>query len=376
MGLPNITIHFVEKAREVSKRAERGIVGMIVKEASVPETNPITVYKEKDIPGTLSAANKEQVKLALLGNVNAPLRVVVYVLASAAEDYAAALSYFSTHKVTYLCAPTAETDGQASAVADWVKEQRAARNKIKAVLPNTEADTEGVINYTTGTVTVATGSTGLLKVGDAEVGDTLTADSEMKYLTEGLCSRVAGLLAGTPIEQASTFSVLSEAVDSSDVDRASIEKRIDQGEFIIFNDGEKVKVARGVNSLTTVPDGKSDAWKKIKVVEAMDMIYDDLVKLVEDYYIGKYPNTYDNKCLVLSAIMDYFNELVLEGVLSTASVAIDTETVKDYLEEQGEHPETMTEEELKKADTADKLFLTAEISILDAIEEVTLNIAV
>lgn len=355
MGLPSITINFVEKAREVSMRAARGIVGIILKDATVPEDNPVTVYKEKDIPATLSADNQEQIRLALVGNVNAPSKVAVYVLESAAEDYTDALAYFSTHKVTYLCAPTAETDTQATAVSTWVKTERAGRNKVKAVLPNTEGDTEGVINYTTETATMLDGT---------------------EHDTESFCARIAGLLAGTPIEQASTFSVLTDVSDSSDADRADIEERIDDGEFIIFNDGEKVKVARGVNSLTTVPDGKSDAWKKIKVVEAMDMIYDDLVKLVEDSYIGKYPNTYDNKCLVLSAVMDYFNELVLEGVLSSASVSIDLEAVKDYLEEKGEHPESMTDEELKKADTDDKLFLTAEISILDAIEEVTLNIAV
>ena len=170
-----MNIIFTAAARNTIRRSERGVVGMIVKDAKVPATNPAMIYKEKDIPEELSDANKEQVKLALVGNDTAPAKIVLYVLGSNAENYEAALNYFAVKKVTWLCCPTAKTDSQTETIVTWVKDQRDERNKVKAVLPETEADNEGIINYATASV----------KVGEKE------------YTAESFCSRIAGLLAGT-----------------------------------------------------------------------------------------------------------------------------------------------------------------------------------
>ena len=53
-------------------------------------------------------------------------------------------------------------------------------------------------------------------------------------------------------------------------------------------DGEKVKVCRGVNSFQTTNGNQGDSFKKIKLVEAMDMIKDDITMTAQDNYIGKY----------------------------------------------------------------------------------------
>lgn len=75
---------------------------------------------------------------------------------------------------------------------------------------------------------------------------------------------------------ACTYAPLSELSDCTRL--TDIDTPVDKGEFIIFYDGEKVKVVRGVNSFVTTIDGKGDSFKKIKIVEAMDMINDDITK--------------------------------------------------------------------------------------------------
>ena len=185
-------------------------------------------------------------------------------LGAEAEDYSAALSYFELNHVNWLCCPTAETDTQATAVATWVEEQREERNKIKAVLPNTEADNEGVVNYTTESVTVG----------------------EKTYTAEKFCSRVCGSFGRDTFSAGSDVLCFNRCGGLHQEEKAELDAAIDAGEFVLFYDGEKVKVARAVNSLTTVSEEKTDAWKKIKVVETMDMMHDDLVMLVEDNYIG------------------------------------------------------------------------------------------
>ena len=61
---------------------------------------------------------------------------------------------------------------------------------------------------------------------------------------------------------------------------------MDNGKLILINDGTKIKIARGVNSLTTTSDSKGDDFKKIKIMEAVDMIRDDIRTTFEDEFVG------------------------------------------------------------------------------------------
>lgn len=332
---------------------------MIIKEATASvKTNPVVIYKESDIPSELSADSKEQITLALKGNVNAPSKLVVYVLGSDDADYEKALSYFELHRVNWLCCPTIKTDEQEQAVVTWVKDQRTAKNKVKAVLPDQDADSEGIVNYATASATVG----------------------EKKYTADKFCTRIAGLIAGTPATEATTFSVLPEVSECTIMDRSAMDAAIEAGKFVLYYDGEKVKVARGVNSLTTTTPDKADPWKKIKVVEVMDMISDDLKILVEDYYIGKFVNIYDNKCLLLIAIKSYMEELFRGGLLDSYEVDLDVEAIRDYLVEhkemKREDVEAMKDEEVKKQYTDEKVFMKASVTIADVMEDINLRVEV
>ncbi len=353
MGMPSVNVSFTEKAAQAIKRGERGVVALILKEATVPATNPIVVLNVTDIPTTLTADNQEQIKLALMGYVNAPKKVVAYVIKDeTSDDYTPALTYFGVNKFDYLAIPTVETDSKTTEIVTWIKAQRTAGRKVKAVLPNTAGDSEGIINYTT---------------AETKVGTTV-------YTAEEYCSRIAGLIAGTPLTISCTYAPLSELTDCTRLTKAEMDEAIDAGKFIVFFDGEKVKVGRGINSFTTTTDEKGNQFKKIKIVEAMDMIYDDIAKTAEDSYLGKFSNSYDNKCLLMSAIGGYFEQLLLDGIISGAMVEIDNASQRAYLKAKGVATDEMSDDEIKVYDTDDKVFLKATVKILDAIEEINLPI--
>ena len=349
-----MNIIFTAAARNSIRRSERGVVGMIVKDAKIPATNPAVIYKEKDIPEDLSDANKEQIKLALIGNDTAPAKIIVYVLNSEAENYETALEYFETKKVTWLCCPTVKTDAQTETIVTWVKEQRDERNRVKAVLPETVADNEGIVNYATKTV----------KAGEKE------------YTAESFCSRIAGLLAGTSNKSSATYAILSDVTECEKKKKAELDTEIDAGKQVLYYDGEKVKIGRGVNSLQTVGKGKNNSWKKIRVVESMD----NLVLLIEDNYIGKYPNTYANKCLLISAINSYLAEMKRNGIIGDYTIDLDDDAIKEYIiENKGvtrDEAEAMSEAEIKKQYTDEKVFLVASATLVDVMEDIDLNIAV
>jgi hypothetical protein len=355
MEMPSVNVSFTEKAITAIKRGDRGIVGLILKEITLPNTNPAVIYNITDIPEGLTEDNQEQIKLALMGYVNAPKKILAFFITDeTTDDYTPALTYFGLNKVDYIVAPASETDTKTADIVTWVKAQRDSGKKVKAVLPNTVADCEGIINFATVSVTAG----------------------DKTYTTEQYCSRIAGIIAGTPLTISCVNAPLTELTDCTRLTKSDMDTAVDAGKFIVFFDGEKVKVGRGVNSLTTTTSDKGDQFKKIKIVDTMDMIFDDITKTAEDNYLGKYANSYDNKCLLISAIGAYFEQMVLDDLLTSATVGIDIATQRTYLKGIGIDTDEMSDDEVKVYDTGDKVFLKASVKIMDAIEEINLPITI
>jgi len=376
---PEINISFTEKGASAIARGSRGIVLLAVKDTFVaPLNNPVTVTSTGDIPSAASDETKEQIKLALIGYQTAPIKVLVYGMGIAEdaessavdEAYTAAQAAWKNIKFDYIAIPTVSTDGKAQEIATWVKSMRTAKKRIKAVLPHVAADTEGVINYTIDknvygeTITNSDGTT-----------DRVTTE----YTAEQYCGRIAGLLCGTPLTISATYAPLKELDDCTRLD--DIDEPVGKGEFIVFYDGEKVKTARAVNSFTTTVQGKGDSYKKCKIVDCMDLIADDLTTAIQDDYLGKYANSYDNKCVLISAIKMYFKQLWIDGIVSDDfDVTFDIEAIKVYLVGRGKYTEeelaAMDDTAIAKLDTGSRVMLKANVTILDAMEDVDLPIAI
>lgn len=349
MGMPSINITFTELAKTAIERAGAKTVGLIV-----PDVGEKLILAPGDtVPDTVKEQNKEQVQLAMLGGIEQPKKVIVLFAGENFIGLDEALSETEYEKIDYL-ALAGSAEGTAEKVATFVKAQREAGGTIKAVLPNQAADTEGVINYTT---------------------DSITAN-EKEFTTEQYCGRIAGMLAGTPVTSSCTYYLLKEASDCSRITKEEQDAAVENGELIVFYDAGDVRIARGVNSLTTKTETKGDQHKKIKIVDIMDTIKEDIRKTIHNDWIGKKVNTYDNKCLLVSAIQNYMDELVRSGVLSEAKVEIDTEANKRYLNGYGTDTTELSYEELKKANTGEDVFLKATIKIVDAIEDITIEITI
>lgn len=359
MGAPNITIAFYEQADASIQRGDKGILAMILNESSVKELTVTTILDSADIPSGYSAANKTAIENALIGYQNTPKKIIAVAIASA-DDYSDALTELNNHDWDYLVAPSCETDSAATSIASWIKTQRTSNRKIyKAVLPNSASDCEGIINVTMGYTNAA--------------GTELTA--------EQACARIAGIICGTPMTMSCTYAPIPEALGCPAKDQSDLDDAVDDGELVLMWDGEKVKIVRGVTSLTST--NKNESFKKIKLVETMDLIQHDIRKTAEDSYIGKYTNSYDNKCLLTTAINGYFDTLVRDGILASASCDIDTDAQRTYLKGKGGKfvidGETIdiadaTELQIRQANTGSQVFLTCTISMLDALEDITIAI--
>ena len=356
MGLPSVIINFKETASSAIKRGERGIVALVLRDG-VENIKRHEVLVPSDVPTDLKESNKEQIGLALMGYQTPPKKVIAVVVPEETAGYSEVMKSLETLRWDYLAIPEIEPQ-ELTAIATWVKSlNETLDKKVKAVLPHSKGDHESIINFTS----------------DGIVTENKT------YTTAEYCSRIAGLLAGTPMTISATFALLNEVVDFEKKTKAEMDEAINKGELILYHDGEKVKVARAVNSLITTTQEKGESFKKIKIVDAMHMIHDDIKKTAEDSYLGKYANSYDNKCLLITAIQAYLDQLVLDGVLDNTydnKVYIDVESQTAYLKSIGVDVENLNEQELKEYNTKDKVFLASNIKILDAIEDITLDIAI
>ena len=268
----------------------------------------------------------------------------------------------------YLAIPGIDA-ADATTISTWIKGLRDNSNmKVRVVLPHTVADHEGIIDFETDNIIVNTTTTN----PDGTISVASTTYAAVDY-----CARIAGLRAGTPLKQSATYSVLPEVSDVPHMTITDMNTAIAAGKFIIINDGKKCKVARDINSLTTLTSTKGKDYQKNKQVDIMDQTNDDINSTINDYYIGKYPNDYSDKCLLITAIHGYFDQLISNKLFDTSySIDIDMTAQRTYLKSQGIDISKMTDQQIKEANTGDAVFLGGNASILDAIENFALDIAI
>jgi hypothetical protein len=77
----------------------------------------------------------------------------------------------------------------------------------------------------------------------------------------------------------------------------------------------------------------------------------------------------------MTAISSYFEELAKEQLIEKDfTVAIDMDQQVKYLKSIGVDTSEMNEQQIKEANTKDKVFLKANIKLIDAMEEISLEI--
>jgi len=348
MGLPKILIEFKTLAETIIARSERGIVAVILKDNS-NNTETYTYTQEKDIVKShYTAANLTFLQHIFMGN---PSKVIVERIRTDG-DISTALEKLKNKQWYYLTVPQI-TEEEINTVVTYIKEMRSQYHKtFKAVLPNCTANNEGIINFATDDIKV----------------DTKT------YTSAEFCPRIAGILAGLPLNRSATYYALTE-VDSI-TESETPDADVDNGKLILINDGTKIKIARGVNSLTTFTEIKGPDFAKIKIVEAVDMIRDDIRNTFEDKFVGKVENSYDNKVVFIAAVNKYFKDLSSRGVLYDKfdnRAEIDIDATREYLS-QTKDVSDWEEEKIKTANTGTNVFVKANIQIQDAIEDLNFKI--
>ncbi|WP_251447068.1 phage tail sheath C-terminal domain-containing protein [Vermiculatibacterium agrestimuris] len=349
--LPSLVLQFESAARAVTNRNKRGYVGLVIRDAKEQGVHVLTNWAQ--IPVELGQENKAYIQRAFQGSDRGTPGLVRVVVVDPEETGAVAggLKELESQGMDYVALPPDATSAEVTSAVTWVKARRAKHYTEKLVAANADPapDDMGVINFCETGVTVGS-----------------------KVYTAGeYASRIAGILAGVPAGMSATYAPLSEVTGVTVRTETEQNAAIAAGKLILLHDGLKAKIARGVNSMTTVPDKGREEWSKIKLVEGMDLVDYYMRTTIQDTYLGRYPNGYDNKCILLTGVKAFLKQLETDGVLYPGSswAEIDVESQEAWLREQGVDTSGMDEQAIKEADTGSWVFLLYGGKLMDAMED-------
>ncbi|WP_304341611.1 phage tail sheath C-terminal domain-containing protein [Metaclostridioides mangenotii] len=357
-GIVDISIDFKEQARTLIDRSKKGVVAIILKDT---KKTYYEITSEKEIPTGLNVTNKKYIEGAFLGYFDGkdtikPQKVIITTYIPPKEGETGAgietnLSELESVEFDYVCIPEATTE-QTNMLSSWVNELTDNGEIARAVVANTKTDSENIRNFTSD-VTV----------------------NGVEIPAENYVSRIAGLLAAIPATHSATYAILPEVENVEKVDRDTLDSRIKAGELLLSRIAGKIRIARGVTSLTTLTEEKGEIFQKIKLIETINLIERDIKKLYIDKYISKFPNTYDNKCLFIVSVQGYLSELVKQGLIeSNFKVGIDLQAQKNYLISKNIDISNMKDEEILSANTGSQGFYYINLKLVDAMEDITINI--
>ncbi|AEE95784.1 phage tail sheath family protein [Mahella australiensis] len=137
----------------------------------------------------------------------------------------------------------------------------------------------------------------------------------ISYSSAEIAPYIAGLIAGQKLNESITYHVTPFEDVTKKLTNSEVIASLQAGSLVLVNDGEKVIIEQGINTLTSLSEDQNNQWKKIRAIRVMDAINDDLLKAARDSYIGKVTNNDDGKVALISACKQYMEKLAADDVI-------------------------------------------------------------
>lgn len=354
--MPTLEITFKQLAASLIARSERGIAILITNDATAncPAYMEYKAFTEVDSE-KYTTTNLQYIK-DIFGFALNKVAVVNYTGEETLTD--ALIAVENNIKTGWITLADAEAT-DFSTLVTWIKAKETAKQTYKAVVYNAAApDCKHIVNFVNTMVTFA--------------------DARAEVTGEKYCPSLIGILASCNITRGCTYFKCSNLLKVAEVVDNNV--AVGSGKFILINDVDTVKVALGVNSLTST-DGvtSTEDMKYIDTVEAMDLINDDVASVFKNEYLGNYRNKYDNQILFISSINSYFKGLQEENILDdeySNKADIDVESQRQAWIGVGKvEASTWTDQQVRANAFKRTVFLSGDIKILGAMENLKFSIS-
>lgn len=288
---PTIDVTFKQLATSAITRSSRGYAILIVRD----ETDNTFDYKEYNLVTDVEETDYTSENYQYINDMFtfAPYKVCV-VRIDADGTMADALAIVLENVKTGWITVGNGTAEDFATLSSWIKSQALNKKTYKAIVYNlaTAPDEKHIVNFVNEYVTFS--------------------DSRGKVEGVHYLPSLIAILAVCNITRGCTYyncSNLTKVTEVADNDVA-----LQVGKFVLFNDGDTVRVVNGVNSMTTTNGiTATEDMRYIENVETTDLILDDITTTFHDY-VGAYKNKYANQMLFISSVNSYFNALSADGV--------------------------------------------------------------
>ena len=354
MGLPEIRVTFKRLAQDASTRSARGHLAIIIRDATSGVSWTSKTYTELEgvDEDDFTAANYKSIKAAFLAE---PYWVSV-VRVGSSGTVADAAAELEKLPYNWVCTNVAALQTELAAYVTAVNVPARIRKAKALVCGVSAANDKHVVNAANTAVTLK--------------GETSTTAMAL-YLP-----RLAAVLAACPMTGSVTYHKLEDLDDIADVTDPGTS--VDGGNLVLIRDDGDFRIARGVNTLTTLGTDDTEDMRKIAVVEAMDLIQEDIIRTFKANYLAKVRNSADNQALLVSDILGYFRELEAESVLDPAgenTADIDVPQMRRVWTQAGTDVKDLTDAQVRKKTYRSYVYITASIRILDAMEDLIMQIS-
>lgn len=349
MPIPSIDVIFQKLAVTAVQRSERGVLAMVIKDATAAVGTKIYTTLSGVTSSDYSAASYKMITQAF--DVNLATLIVVNIGTASGANFESAITLLEPLGYNWLV--VTESTLQAAAVS-YVKSYNTSSpyHKIKLLTcGQTAVDDWHIVN---------------IPNTNAKVG-TDTATTSM----EKLLPYIGAVLCSCPMTRSVTGYKLGLLSEVSSV--ADISASIDAGNMPLFRDVDgSIRISRGVNTLTTVTEYSPADFKKITIAEGVDLMLEDITVTFKDNYRGVYKNTADNQALFISSVLAYFRQLEKEYVLNSDfenKVDVDIDAQKAAWTAAGTDTSSWTDAQAKRKTYGSYVYLTGNVLMLDAMED-------
>lgn len=352
---PIMDITFSQLASTLVERSARGNVILILKDDTNKtfSTKEYTLITEVEADSAkYTAENLQYIKDCMVGTPN-KVTVVRIDIAKTVTDGLTILATLDTGWSS-IVSDKADYD----TISTWTKQIRTQKKTFKSTVCDT---------------TTAPNCEGVVDLYKTKV---VFNDDRGEQDSEKIIPTILGLLAGANVTKGTTYLEvpnLTSVIQPTDVDA-----EIAKGKMVLINDEGVVKIALGINSLTTFDANKTEDLAYIEIVECQDMIFDDIRKTFKTDFIGKYKNKYDNQVIFRSAVNTYLKSLAKEDILddeyeNTSDIDVEAQRAAWIAAEYSEATD-WSETKVKNMSFKRQMFLAGQVKILFSVCDLKFNI--
>lgn len=357
MGMVQTVIDLNSLAESANTRSTRGIV-MLILDDTVKGLHKYA--RKRNVKENYTVENKAIIDKCFVKYGIKGMKVICYNShAETPETISTALAELDMVKFNYLACPTATTETDKKAIGDFIKSQRKADNILTHAVLYDYRDDEGVISF---------------------FNSKISMEDNVALTGVEYCVDVACMCATSAINKSITNKIAEGVKTVSEIEDK--DKAVDDGNLFLYydNDLQSIIFSRAVNSKTIIGPNEKEDLKKIRIVEILDMIRDDMKLEWKANYQGKKENTYDERLNLCTKYNNYFSTLIRKKYLNNSTkyksyCEINLEKTKNYLEDRGIDISEMSDEEILTYDMKDHVFIKAHVYPIDVMEDMELEIS-